>query len=154
MALKKAFFSGKYESNRGVKAVNPIKEAEKDLREAGISPRKVPSLRRKLIMHNSVLKHLKGQSRVIKKTVLKSASQTSSARLLAKAIHADRRGSKVREDTKRLISSYATRRSIQNYFYDPEVSTCLPGKKDAIKVGRERKQKRILHDTVHILHQK
>ena len=71
----------------------PVKRAEEDLRQEGISPRKVPNLRRKLIMQHSVVKSLKTQTKAVKKSAIKSASRTHSAWLLSRAIKVDRRDS-------------------------------------------------------------
>ena len=132
----------------------PVKEADRMLQEEGISPRKVPNLRRKLVMHQSVLKHLKGEKKSVQKKVLKSASRTKSSRLLANAININRRASKAKQHTSRSIASYALRQKIKSYYYTPEVSTCLPGKKDTVKVGREQRQKYILNDTIGNVHRR
>ena len=46
------------------------------------------------------------------------------------------------------------KRSIESFFLNSANSTCLPGKKDVMKVGKEKMQKYICNDNIALLHKK
>ena len=121
----------------------PVKEADSEMRREGISPRKAKKLKRTLILHNSLVKHLKGQKLSEQKKAVSSVSRTNSSRLLARLLNISRKRPQKNAETRRKVKAVIQKCSIESFFLNSANSTCLPGKKDVIKVGKEKMQKYI-----------
>ena len=81
----------------------PVKEADSEMRREGISPRKATTLRRTLILHNSLVKHLKGQKLSEQKKAVSSESRTNSSRLLARLLNISRKRPQKNAETRRKV---------------------------------------------------
>lgn len=68
------------------KPSTPVKEAEALMRSDGFTPRKHSKMRRQLIAQASLIAHTRTLNRKARKDAVRSASQTMSARLLARCL--------------------------------------------------------------------
>jgi len=135
----------------------PIKVTDDLLRVEGLSPRKVKTVRKTLILHNTLIKHLKASGKMARLNAMNVVGRTRSARLLAKTLKVHRKvrlRTVAKLETKRKVSAAINRRSIGLFFTREDNATCLPGKRDTVKVGSGRMQKYILNDSVGALHKK
>ena len=67
------------------------KNADVLLRDVGITPRKATRVRKTLILHHTLMKHLGASGKVAGRFAIKTASQTCSARLLAGTLKMQRK---------------------------------------------------------------
>ena len=132
----------------------PDKEADSEMRREGISPRRATKLRRTLILHNSIVKHLKGQKVFEPKKAVSSVSRTNSSRLFAGPLNISRKRPQKNAETRRKVKVVIQKRSIESFFLISANPTCLPRKKDVMKVGKEKMQKYICNDNIALLHKK
>lgn len=151
----------KFKSNPVSKLnLTPKSKTKLELREAGVSPSKLPlKIVKKLTLANVVFEEVKHatvenqqqrHSAIIHKVVSgkiikKYRLQTS----LMKTCNLTRRG--IKTDSKKLTSSSRFRASrfkqiVDEFFNDDEVSRMMPGKKDFTKINKSKHQSRILND--------
>ena len=138
----------------------PVKTAEKIIRESGLTPRKVPKVKKALIVHNVMLKGLQ-KSKIGRKYILQASNQQLRSqrcnRVLARTLNVGRnwyREKAKKIKTKAAMKSEMLRRKVVVFLKRPDNSTCLPGKKDKLKCGKKTEQKYILTDTLKNLHSK
>lgn len=129
------------------------------LRSEGISPRKAPKLSKVIAAHNSIMTGLKHSHKKTRKNVIKSSSLSKYgyARYVSSSLGVHRRLFK--EKAQRAISKRKVKMGLQckavaSFMMRSDNSTCCPGKRDFVKVGKERKQKYILNDTLENLRMK
>lgn len=152
-------------------ASTPRSKAKADLRKAGISPRKAPSLAKKLEFGNCIVREVeeacatkKWKSKlpllsVVTGRIMKKYRQVSR---LSKHINVSRQQltlvqGKVFQEAKKSRMSQARSQlhhDIVDFMEREDNSTCLPGKLDATKSGSEKKQTHVLTDYLHNVHNK
>ena len=88
---------------------------------------------------------------VIKLPVIKSIR---AATRLAKTCKVSLSSLNYKEQRRRKIANVMIRQTVKKFYYRDDVSSCLPGKKDYVKVGKINKQKRVMNDTLGNLHAK
>ena len=88
---------------------------------------------------------------VIKSPVIKSIR---AATRLAKTCKVSLSSLNYKEQRRRKIANVMIRQTVKKFYYRDDVSSCLPGKKDYVKVGKINKQKRVMNDTLGNLHAK
>ena len=132
----------------------PVKTAEKIIRDSGLTPRKVPKVKKALIVHNVMLKGLQ-KSKIGRKYILQASNQQLRSqrcnRVLARTLKVGRnwyREKAKNVKTKAAMKSEMLRRKVVVFLKRPDNSTCLPGKKDKLKCGKKTEQKYILTDTL------
>ena len=132
----------------------PVKQTDKLLRQAGITPKKARSVRKALLLHHSVLKEMKSVNTTVRSRMLKSAGKTCTMRLLARSIRISRKPSMRKEETQRRISAVLTKQHIQAFMKSSENSTCLPGKRDTVTVMGKKLQKYVLTENIRVLYRR
>ena len=73
---------------------------------------------------------------------------------MAKLLHTPRTGTYYKRKQSRNRIALQKRQKILDFLHRDDNSTCLPGKKDVKKVGKAKKQKRVLTDFIQNLHAK
>ena len=107
--------------------------------------------------YHTLMKHLRASRKVACRFAIKSASKTCSARPLAGTPKMQRKVPKSayeKADSKRKVTAAIKRKSIGFFFKKDENATCLPGKRDTVKVDGKRIQKYILNDSIRVLYKK
>ena len=135
----------------------PTKNADVLLRDIGITQRKAKRVRKTLILHHTLMKHLRASGKVACRFAIKSASKTCSARLLVGTLKMQRKVPKSayeKADSKRKVTPAIKRKSIGFFFKKDENATCLPGKRDSVNVDGKYIQKYILSDSIRVLYKK
>ena len=139
----------------------PIKEADSLLRNEGLSPGKVPKIRKVLVAHNSVMKGLKNAKKQSRKNVLEYSHLDiyGSTRYVTKSLGIGRKihyllDKARRKQTQSAVNREMLKRAVISFMTRCDNATCCPGKRDAVKVGKELAQKYILSDTLKNLHKK
>ncbi|MES9883292.1 MAG: hypothetical protein ABW185_20700 [Sedimenticola sp.] len=152
------------------KTLTPRSKSKAEIRAAGISPSKCPSLVKKLKFHNCVLQQAKTS---IKEGGGKPAQRTYLKVLTGKLLKKYRCNSELSRRLKvtRKAVSKATQRvpiektrlkkvrtvlreKVVTFLERDDNSATLPGKKDAIKVGKDKHQKRVMNDYMYNVYQK
>ncbi|CAC5394558.1 unnamed protein product [Mytilus coruscus] len=149
---------------------SPMRKANKDLREANLSPTKYPDLQKKLTYHNCLISEIKESVSHEKKNKFpvlqvitgKAIRDHTCIRRLSYDIKVNRKQlmkiKSKREKEKKKTSMKAAREDLRSkviaFLERDDNSTCLPGKRDNKKDGKEKKQKRVLNDYLDNLHQK
>ena len=136
---------------------SPLKRAHADIQEAGISPTKSPNMITILEAHHTIInemgKHLSAHK---KRSVVKSLSVSSTRPItkLANACKLIRTTLQYKQRGKRRSEVALTRQTVRKFYYRDDVSSCLAGKKDFVKVGKLREQKIVMSDTLRNAHAK
>lgn len=124
------------------------------IKEAGLKPSDHPTMRKNLALTEVFLTDLyKAKPSSPQKRRLKSLRL---GRYVARrcGFNRGKLAIKSRTQSGRLQESTKRRESIVSWLKRPDNSTCLPGKRDFKKVGRDRRQQHILKDYLRNLHQK
>ena len=125
--------------------------------DIGITPRKATRVCKTLILHHTLMKHLRASGKVACRFAINSASKTCSARFLVGSLKMQRKVPKSayeKADSKRKVTAAIKRKSIGFFFKKDENATCLAGKWDTVKVDGKRIQKYILNDSIRVLYKK
>ena len=136
---------------------SPLKRAHADIREAGETPTKLPKVVDILEAHHTIIgemgKHITTSEKraVIKSPVIKSIR---AATRFANTCKVSLSSLNYKEQRRRRIANVMIRQTVKKFYYRDDVSSCLPGKKDYVKVGKINKQKRVMNDTLGNLHAK
>ncbi|CAG2223343.1 unnamed protein product [Mytilus edulis] len=148
---------------------SPMRKANQDLREANLSPTKYPDLQKKLTYHNCLISeikesvsHEKNKFPVLQVITGKAIRDHKCIRRLSYDIKVNRKQlmkiKSKREKEKKKTRMKAAREDLRSkvlvFLERDDNSTCLPGKRDNKKDGKEKKQKRVLNDYLDNLHQK
>ena len=147
----------------------PRSKSFKILRDAGLSPNKVPKLRQKLLYAECISEEIKRAAKsksnknqkivrivsgkVIKKYKLKKqlADETGLDR---RKMNSETKDANVKRRKRNELISQAISRDIRKFLEREDNSRILPGKADNVKVGRKKEQKRVLNDYMYNLHAK
>lgn len=146
-------------------ANTPRSKTDALLKDSGIKPTSVPAIRKKLVYAeclNKEISHLvtEGTSEIAKLHRVVSGKVVKKYRMRAYLESMTqlerRRALKASSDKKRKLRFTAERvkSDIQRFLNRDDNSRLMPGKSDCVKVGKEKKQKRILNDYLHNLHLK
>ena len=149
---------------------SPMRKANEELRNANLTPRKYQTLQSKLTFHNCLVSEIRQATSNEKKkfAVLKVVTgggvvrHHKYVRRLSRNIKVNRKqllkiqskNQKERLKTRLKAAREELRSQVVAFFERDDNSTILPGKRDEKKVGKEKKQKRILNDYLNNLYQK
>lgn len=133
--------------------LTPVKDADIMMRKEGVAPEKAKSIRKTLILHNTILKALRKDKATISKRLV-SAARSKTARLLARSLGICRKTSQKKEETRRSVEMATNRKRVEAFYKKVENATCLAGKRDTVKVKGRLLQKHILNDSLSILYEK
>lgn len=148
--------------------LTPKSKANTYLKNAGLNPNKVPSIRKQLvyaeclneevkeaIAKNSKNKHI--VQKVVSGKIMKKYRMQS---VMERSTNLNRRknlaNKDMRNEKKRILKTKADiiMREVTEFLGRDDNSRVLPGKADAVKIGANKKQKRVLNDYLHNLHLK
>ena len=139
-------------------ASSPVSSAKRILRDNGISPRQAPDIAKELTLHRSLMKEIEDMTPRRRSALIsgKHLRKAKCARKLSKELHTHRRHSFVRKTEARRSCQYSdnAKHHIATFLCRPNNSDELPGKRDAVKVGKVKRQKHALKDCLHNLHAK
>ncbi|VDH99569.1 Hypothetical predicted protein [Mytilus galloprovincialis] len=136
---------------------SPMRKANQDLREANLSPTKYPDLQKKLTYHNCLISeikesvsHEKNKFPVLQVITGKAIRDHKCIRRLSYDIKVNRKQlmkiKSKREKEKKKTRMKAAREDLRSkvlvFLERDDNSTCLPGKRDNKKDGKEKKQKK------------
>ena len=143
--------------------LTPRRKSRQQLREAGLAPRTVPVLRKRL--HNAMVEEVKLSKNterrkkksnlnpltvvtgsIVKKYRLTNRLRSELGVSRQCAVPMQMKHLAVMKKNRLLESRNHLRQHITNFLEVDENSTCLPGKRDAQKVDDEKVQKRVLND--------
>ena len=137
----------------------PVTAAKHLLRQSGISPRQAPTIVRELSSQRPLINDLNEITPRRRSALLSGCHHTKRARcvrLLSKHLSLDRRAIAKRErrgaNKPTKLKYMAQKQNVIAFMTRVDNCTVLPGKKDVIKVKKEKKQKCLLNDCLHLLH--
>jgi len=139
--------------------LTPNSKTRKEMREMGLSPRKHPAVRKKLLYGNILSSDLRKKLnlRPMKKSELLANRLMKKYRcssIASRELKVDRRTFKRNEKGIRSCLRRRFKEPVEAFLEREDNCTVLPGKKDTMKVGTELRQKRVLCDYLHNLHTK
>lgn len=146
----------------------PKSRADKILLKSGINPKRHPNIRKRLIYNECVnveimdaANHASNTKSVVHKVVSgKSVAQYRLKSFMQKMTSFNRRKSLSCKDLnvkkKRIMQQKADnlKEHVTSFLNRDDNSRSMPGKGDAVKVGKHKQQKRVLNDYLHNLHNK
>ena len=142
-------------------ASSPVSSAKRILLDNGISPRPAPDIAKELTLHRSLMKEIEDMTPRRRSALIsgKHLRKAKCARKLSKELHTHRRHlfAKPKRDAVAMIArirSDNAKHHIATFLCRPDNSDELPGKRDAVKVGKVKRQKHALKDCLHNLHAK
>ncbi len=146
----------------------PRSKSDKLLRDAGLEPKRVPGIRQKLLFAECLSEEIKEaktannqnvvmrivSGKIIKKYKMKKALGTSTRLDRRKLNNLSKSVTHVEKRTRNAMINSKITREIHEFLSRDDNSRVLPGKADAIKVGSDKVQKRVLNDYMYNLHTK
>ena len=125
-----------------------------EVRNNGLSPRKLPKdIRRKLLFAEVISREISTNAKKIEKSVLNKIITGKIMKKYRLIRYASTKTGVSRRKTRSKIPEDQSQ-DIKQFYLRDDVSTALPGKNDATKVGEVRVQTRTLTDYLHQLHTK
>ncbi|WAR14247.1 hypothetical protein MAR_004352 [Mya arenaria] len=156
------------ESKQKKAPLTPRSKSDKLLKDAGLEPKHVPDIRKKILFaeclseeikeakkannQNVVMRVVSGE--IIKKYKMKRALGTSTLLDRRRLNSISKSVAHIKKRTRNAMINNTVTREIHEFLSRDDNSRLLPGKADAIKVGAEKAQKRVLNDYMYNLHTK
>ena len=126
---------------------SPVKRAHTFLREEGVSPTKSPKLAKRVVLSEILLSDAKENKKKTSAFLRKKELMKCGLSRFATNILKTYRRKPTRQRNKNTFSTWkAKQEKIQKFLKRMDNATCLPGRKDSLKVGHEKKQVYILRD--------
>jgi hypothetical protein len=157
--------------NRNI--MTPNSKTNLEIRSAGISPKQLPNpIVKQLQFKNCLLEEIKDArkenktqtdcrfiDRIISGSTIKKYKCSS---MLSKALSINRKrlinslSKRFRKPRQRRLFAMRNllREKVESFLERDDISRCMPGKNDSIKVGNEKRQTRILNDYLRNVHEK
>jgi hypothetical protein len=153
--------------------MTPNSKTNLEIRSAGISPKQLPNpIVKQLQFKNCLLEEIKDArkenktqtdcrfiDRIISGSTIKKYKCSS---MLSKALSINRKrlinslSKRFRKPRQRRLFAMRNllREKVESFLERDDISRCMPGKNDSIKVGNEKRQTRILNDYLRNVHEK
>ncbi|KAH3808925.1 hypothetical protein DPMN_137287 [Dreissena polymorpha] len=136
--------------NDELERLTPRSKTDKEMRSNGVSPRQKKTIRRKLLFLNVLQNEIKRKSIKVTVSTIEIVKKYRQMKALGKLLQKDRRTLNVKP--KKIILTSKLKMKVQSFLEREDNSVTMPGKKDT--VSKDKKQKKILTDYLHILHAK
>lgn len=130
----------------------PMKRAIEDIRNADCTPRKLQKLLPTLQLHHALIHEMGEQlpqnkkkdvllTPKVKRVILPKRKKAKACRVSKSALY-------YRKRSQRKIKQDKIMSMVRAFYFRDDVSSCMPGKKDCITIAQQKKQKRVMRDTL------
>lgn len=144
-----------YFKHRSTSPMNtPTKLAVQDLREEGVSPSTMPRLCQKLAIRHEVERALINVTPPAVVKGIRKSIKFGSGKVRAAVLHVSRTTLYRKNSTRKAFVRECVRKQVVDFYARDDNSTCLPGKRDYVKVKTEKRQKRVNTDFIRNLYLK